>query len=863
VSGRRHGLLVLGAALLAAGCAPPAPSLAAASDGASALVAELEAALRHHDGAAAAGLCDPRAAERGPGFLPRPVGRAAGIEAVAWQAAPRALAQGLGSLCGTFTDVRDASVRLAGVSGGGGRLRVRVHVRAIGRVADGRWREDDGFVDLELRRAPGGAWRILGAAPADLVTTLRAEPGFRDLTRTAGLELDAVPPRGPVLPPRAAAGAALAAEDLDGDGRVDLVVPRPDGCHVLRNEPEGRFRDAARVPCAGDARGIAVADLDGDGVPDLAVAAPAGLEVWLGRGDLSFARAPVPPLPGAETVTVFDADGDGWPDLLVTRGARGVALLRGGARGFADATAASGLAGAPALGACVGDVDGDGRPDLFVTGVLAPGRLYRNAGGGRFDDATARAGVRAPALGTACAIADLDGDGRADLVVAAGTDDWRWLLGRADVDLPLGARLRGARERVALARELRGTTLWRGRGDGTFTAATPARLGAAGWATSVLAFEGASGAPELALTCGLRAGAGPDGTGRLLASGLPRAFAGAEFDPGSSPVAACPQRLLTRVGATLVPAAEPGAWRLADGQTAVAADLDGDGLLDLVLRGADGRLRLLHADGVGRGFVRLRLLARTGAPALGAQVEATVDGRRVVRGLTPGTRLGSGPAEIHLGVGRSLRLARLVVRWPDGSRQVVEDLPVGQTLTVRQGSDQIGIRAVATSRLGVAAETPAAEPGPAPAPASAPAPDPEAPEPPSGGLGFVPWARGLFAAPAALTTLRGDPARLAAYAGTVATLVSFGGGRDCAAQVGELAALRGRHAGVGLVVVAGDARPACAPAGATALLAPRMPPPILPATALYDRGGRLVLLQLGVFDPKALVKELEPLLCGD
>ncbi|HEY3356233.1 MAG TPA: CRTAC1 family protein [Polyangia bacterium] len=855
-AGAWAALLCAGA--LAAGCVPREPSLAAASDGASALVAGLEAALRRHDPLAAIDLCDPRVVERAPGMVPRPLGREGGLEAAEWRPAPRALAPGLGSLVGTFTEVREATVRLAGVSGGGGRLRARVHLRALGKVADGRVREDDGYLDLDLRRAPGGRWRIAGAWPVDLVTSLRAEPAFRDLTRAAGLDGGGQAPRGPVLPPRAPVGAAVAAEDLDGDGRIDLVVPRADGCHVLRNEPEGRFRDAGRVPCAADARGVAVADLDGDGVPDLVVAAPGGLEVWLGRGDLTFSRAAAPAVPGAETVTVFDADGDGWPDLLVTRGAAGLALLRGGRGGFVDATAASGLAGPTALGACAGDLDGDGRPDLFVAGVLASGRLFRNAGGGRFEDVTARAGVRAPALGAACVIADVDGDGRADLVVAAGADDRRWLIARGEVALPLAGGRGGAAARVLVDDALRGTTLWRGRGDLTFVAATTPRLAGAGWAAGATVFAGA-GTTLLAVPCGLRAGAGRDATGRLVAA-LPRVLAGAAFDPGPAPAAPGPVRLFARVAERLVPAAEAAPWRMDDGQVAVAADLDGDGLLDLVLRGADGRLQLLHAEGVARGFVRVRLLGRTGAPAFGAQVEAEVDGRRVVRGLTPGARLGSGPAELHLDVGRVPRLVRLRVQWPDGTRQELLDLAVGQVLTLRQGSDAVAARALATSRIGVVAEASPEAAAPPPAPATAPAP-PEAPEPAGGPVAFVPWVRGLFGARAHLTTTGGAPARLAAHAGAAATVVYFGGGADCRAHLDTLGALRARLGPVlGLVVVAADARGAACAGAVPALLAPGMPAPIRPATALYDRAGRLVLLQLGIFDPKALAQEAAPLL---
>jgi hypothetical protein len=60
---------------------------------------------------------------------------------------------------------------------------------------------------------------------------------------------------------------------------------------------------------------------------------------------------------------------------------------------------------------------------------------------------------------------------------------------------------------------------------------------------------------------------------------------------------------------------------------------------------------------------------------------------------------------------------------------------------------------------------------------------------------------------------------------------------------------------VDLVSVAPEAGGGCAVPEARALLAPGRRPPFLPATALFDGSGRLVLLQLAVFDPKALEAE--------
>lgn len=69
-------------------------------------------------------------------------------------------------------------------------------------------------------------------------------------------------------------------------------------------------------------------------------------------------------------------------------------------------------------GVALGDVDGDGRCDIFACGVQSAARLYRNLGDWRFEDVTGRSGMDFNGIYTSGAVlADLDGDGDADLLV--------------------------------------------------------------------------------------------------------------------------------------------------------------------------------------------------------------------------------------------------------------------------------------------------------------------------------------------------------------------------------------------------------------------------------------------------------------
>ena len=62
------------------------------------------------------------------------------------------------------------------------------------------------------------------------------------------------------------------------------------------------------------------------------------------------------------------------------------------------------------------DFDGDGRPDLFFVGNLVPSRLYLNRGDMRFEDVTRKSGVVTRAWAGGVAVADVNNDGRPDIL---------------------------------------------------------------------------------------------------------------------------------------------------------------------------------------------------------------------------------------------------------------------------------------------------------------------------------------------------------------------------------------------------------------------------------------------------------------
>src|SRR5205085_5273905 len=87
---------------------------------------------------------------------------------------------------------------------------------------------------------------------------------------------------------------------------------------------------------------------------------------------------------------------------------------------FQDVTAEAGVAcpGQYSTGACFADIDGDGRLDLLVTSMGNGLRVFHNEGGGHFKETTLEAGVASKSGSVSMALADIDGDGDLDLYVA-------------------------------------------------------------------------------------------------------------------------------------------------------------------------------------------------------------------------------------------------------------------------------------------------------------------------------------------------------------------------------------------------------------------------------------------------------------
>lgn len=478
-------------------------------------------------------------------------------------------------------------------------------------------------------------------------------------------------------------GGGLALADFDDDGDLDLLAGQTAGLgasgardctRFFRNSGAGRFVDDTRAALGelcGEDMGFALGDIDGDGDLDVYLTR-VGTNAMLendGAGHFrDITAASATGISGWSTGAVlFDAEGDGDLDLFVARyiewdaareldcrSASGLpdycspqsydapapsALLRNDGGRFVDVSAASGIVAlrGTGLGVAAADLDGRPGPEIFVANDGMPNRLWRREADGTYLDMAAELGCAVgregvPKAGMGVAIADLDGDGDSDLLVGN-------LRQEADsVFLNDGAYFSDMTVRAGLGATSRAFTRF---GLGLIDFDQDGRLD----------LYQANGRVTLAEEAGQ---GDPFAESNLLFRGLP----GGRF-----------AEVLPR-GGTLEPL-------VATSRGAAFGDVDGDGAIDIVVANRDAPLSLLRNLAPGRGhWVLLDLRERSGAPAIGARLEARVHGALLLREVrSASSYLSASDPRIHLGLATEREVEGIRVTWTDGESTTFPTLP--------------------------------------------------------------------------------------------------------------------------------------------------------------------------------------------
>ena len=228
---------------------------------------------------------------------------------------------------------------------------------------------------------------------------------------------------------------AIAISDLDNDGRADIVVSNnaSNTISVFKNlsSAVGNINFGAKVdydtgnePCS-----VTIADIDGDGKVDLVVA-DEDLSVFRNTttsiGLMDFAvRQQVSPLTNTCFVVAGDLTGDGKADLIETKGSLNTVgvfenISSGPGNISFDVRVEFGVGTIPNAIA-IGDIDGDGELDLAVTNSTANSvSLLKNRSllSGFLSFSPAVDFPTRPEPGSV-SLSDMDGDGKLDLVVTS------------------------------------------------------------------------------------------------------------------------------------------------------------------------------------------------------------------------------------------------------------------------------------------------------------------------------------------------------------------------------------------------------------------------------------------------------------
>ena len=561
-------------------------------------------------------------------------------------------------------------------------------------------------------------WTIHSVDASRLVLKTRAGPSPFQPTMSA--ELRTNNKSGTVVP--------LIVYDLDRDGIPEILLV---GANVLFHRNTNGSYDAeplCHFPIS-ELGAAVVADFDGDGLPDLLGATRKGVYLYSGSGHGAFTTEPqlvwsaAPPLDNPMVLTCADVDGDGDLDVFlgqykvptlgqIVRPSVADALdshpayllLNDGHGRFTDQTAHSGLAPKRhrrVYSASFIDFNSSGHADLVLVSDYAGMDLYRSLGNGTFRDITGQLPEH-HAFGMSLLAADFNLDGRLDLLMTSMNSP---TVERLD---HLGLHRPGESPDWALrTRMVEGNRFFLGDPDGHFLEAgqlgyTIAHSGWS-WGCTALDFDN-DGWPDVFITNGYR-------NNRTVHDYDTEYWVHDIYVDDSVDDATATTYLVSKFNKTKEQGWSYGGYEKKrlflncrgqnfeevgylmgvgfeqSARPAVAADLDGDGRLDLVTTTSEiwptakENLRIFHnaLTDVGSwiGF-RFDEEPQSGSPT-GCTVNLRWDGKRATRQITTGdSNRSQHPNAIHFGLGSSVKIESAEVIWPNGQHQSLGNLKANQ-----------------------------------------------------------------------------------------------------------------------------------------------------------------------------------------
>jgi hypothetical protein len=517
-------------------------------------------------------------------------------------------------------------------------------------------------------------------------------------------------------------GSGIAAEDVDGDGDVDVLALSGAGNALYLNDGKGRFTDVTEAAGLawkrgdgrpGEPRQPIVADFDNDGLQDVLItyvdddhrlyrnAGNAKFEDVTARGNLGGKGLVGGP------ATALDFDRDGLLDLYIgyfgdylkgelptlsrrNSNALPDKLFRNkGNFVFEDVSAGSGVENtgwAQSVGHL--DFDGDGWEDLICGNDFGTNAWYRNLGNGKFEDVSSKIGTDKPSYTMNVGITDLNRDGRPDVYISnivTMDKDEKYVLPDTKT------RMKFNPAKMANMRVVEANDLWTSVAGGSYEQSKAVGRGyrSTGWSWGAQFFDSDNdGDDDLYLVNGMNEYAVYSSVNPYLT------------DPSGQPSSALlpvaekevPVFFVNTKGMLQEETAKSGADPAGNARSVAYLDQDADGDLDMIVNNFNSPALVYrnNSERNGNHWIKIRL---TGEPSKGVTRDAI--GARILvdtrsqKGLwrevfsTIGY-LSVHPKEQHLGLGRDTK-ADVTVIWPNGERETFNGLSADRVHSIVQG----------------------------------------------------------------------------------------------------------------------------------------------------------------------------------
>ena len=513
--------------------------------------------------------------------------------------------------------------------------------------------------------------------------------------------------------PPAFGGSGLAAEDIDNDGDIDVLILSGAGNALYLNDGKGHFTDATESAglrwtridgTAGEPRQPIIADFDNDGLEDVIITyVNDDHRCYRNLGNARFEDATARCTLGGKGLvggpaTAIDYDKDGLLDLYIGYFGDYIhgevpTLSRRNSNALPDKlfhnkgnfvfeevsnSGVENLGWAQSVGHL--DFDGDGWEDLICGNDFGANAWYRNLGNGKFEDVSAKIGTDKPSYTMGLGITDLNRDGHPDVYVSnivTMDKDEKYVLPDAKT------RMKFNPVKMASMRVVEANDFFTSTSAGSYEQSQAVGRGykSTGWSWGANFFDfDNDGDDDLYVLNGMNEYAVYSSVNPYLKDTL-------------LPVAEkeSPVFFVNRGGRLLEESTSSGANPMGNARSSAQLDLDGDGDLDLVVNNFNSPAIVYRNNAApANRWIKIKLVGdpKKGVTrdAIGAQIRVdTAHQKGLWREVfsTVGY-LTSDPKEQHFGLGADTK-ADVTIIWPSGEKETHKGLVANKSYRFAQG----------------------------------------------------------------------------------------------------------------------------------------------------------------------------------